>query len=155
MTSDQIFLVRSSWPRVATSADAVTSSFYKHLFAIDDSAARLFTGLDMAAQRKKLAQALAVVVHALDDPDRLLPAVAALGKRHTNYGVAHHHFDSVGESLLLALADVLGNEFTVEVRAAWGDAYALIASVMRRALIRANSPSMGSTGEITPGILPA
>jgi hemoglobin-like flavoprotein len=47
-------------------------------------------------QRKKLAASLTVVVNALDDPVRLLPALAALGKRHTNYGVEHRHFDSVG-----------------------------------------------------------
>jgi hemoglobin-like flavoprotein len=137
MTPDQILLVRSSWPAVAADADALTIHFYAHLFAIDDSAARLFAGIDMASQRKKLAQALAVVVKVLDDPDQLLPAVAALGKRHANYGVEHHHFDSVGEALVAALGAVLGDRFVPELQAAWTEAYTLVASVMRRALIRA------------------
>jgi hemoglobin-like flavoprotein len=129
--------VRSSWPAVAADADALTIHFYARLFAIDDSAARLFAGIDMATQRKKLAQALAVVVKVLDDPDQLLPAVAALGKRHANYGVEHHHFDSVGEALVAALGAVLGDRFVPELQAAWTEAYTLVASVMRRALIRA------------------
>jgi len=149
MTPDQIRLVRASWPIIATNADACTRSFYKHLFEIDDSAARLFAGVDMTLQRKRLEQTLAVVVHALDDPDSLLPAVAALGKRHATYGVEDHHFDSVGEALLSALTETLGDSFGADVRTAWSDAYALLAAVMRRALIRAKSPSVTSTAEIS------
>ena len=129
-------LVRTSWPAVAERHDLLTARFYDHLFAIDESAARLFTGVDMAAQRVKLAQTLTVVVRSLDDLDRLLPAVAALGKRHTQYGVEDRHFDSVGEALLRALTDTLGDGFTTAVHAAWAEAYALLASVMRRALVR-------------------
>jgi len=140
MTPDQILLVRSSWPAVAADADALTVHFYAHLFAIDDGAARLFAGIDMASQRKKLAQALAVVVKMLDDPEQLLPAVAALGKRHAHYGVEHRHFDSVGEALISALAAILGSEFVPELQTAWSDAYTLVASVMRRALVRATVP---------------
>ena len=136
MTPDQVFLVRSSWPLVAQRAGQFTTSFYEHLFVIDDSAARLFTGVDMEAQRTKLAQTLGVVVHALDDLERLMPAIAALGKRHTHYGVSPHHFDSVGEALIHAFSDTLGDTFTAELRAAWTVAYALVASVMERALTR-------------------
>jgi hemoglobin-like flavoprotein len=137
MNAQQVLLVRSSWPSVAANADALTNRFYERLFEIDGSAARLFAGVDMTTQRAKLAQALAVVVKSLDDPDRLLPAIAALGKRHAHYGVESQHFDSVGEALLFALANSLGEEFNSDVRGAWTDAYALVASVMRRALIRA------------------
>ena len=140
MNSEQTLLVRSSWPAVAANADMLTVRFYETLFEIDDSAARLFAGIDMTTQRTRLAQALAVVVNSLDDPDRLLPAIAALGKRHAHYGVESHHFDSVGQALLVALADSLGEEFNPDVRRAWTDAYALVASVMRRALIRAGQP---------------
>ena len=146
VSPDQINLVRASWPRVAAQADALTTHFYTHLFAIDDSAAQLFRGVDMSAQHKKLAQSLAVVVHALDNPDSLLPAVAALGKRHTQYGVEHRHFDSVGEALLLALGETLRDEFTVAVKQAWAEAYALVASVMRRALVRADLSALPRPG---------
>jgi len=140
MTPDQILLVRSSWPAVAADTETLAIHFYAHLFEIDDSAARLFAGVDMTSQRKKLGQALGVVVHALDDPDLLLPAIAALGKRHATYGVEHHHFDSVGEALIVALAAIHGDGFEPELHAAWLDAYTLVASVMRRALVRAAAP---------------
>jgi nitric oxide dioxygenase len=129
-------LVRGSWPTIAANAESLTIRFYAHLFDIDHSAAQLFAGVDMAVQRTRLAQALAVVIKALDDPDRLLPPIAALGRRHAGYGVTHAHFTSVGEALLWALTDVLGAEFTPPVRDAWSEAYATVASVMRRALYR-------------------
>lgn len=118
----------------------MTRQFYEHLFAIDAGAARLFSDTDMEAQRVKLAQMLEVLVNALDDPDRLVPVVAALGRRHTHYGVESRHFDSVGEALLLALGHTLGDAFTPGVRQAWSETYGLVASVMRRALVRASSP---------------
>src|SRR5262252_2371310 len=111
VTPEEIRLVRSSWAMAAERADAFMARFYDHLFVIDASAARLFTGIDMTAQRWKLAQTLGVVVQALDDLETLLPAVAALGRRHVRYGVLPHHFDSVGAALLQAFADTLGTRF--------------------------------------------
>lgn len=135
MTLGRIMLVRASWPAVARQADDLTLRFYSILFDIDPSAARLFSGVDMQAQRKKLAQALAVVVHALDDLERLLPPLTALGKRHGNYGVEHHHFESVGVALIKALGEILRDDFTAELQAAWAEAYGVVAGVMRRAMV--------------------
>ena len=137
MTPDQISLVRSSWPILEAKANSLSTSFYAHLFVIDDGAARLFAHVDMVGQRAKLVQSLATVVHALDDTDRLLPPLAALAKRHTRYGVELHHFHSVGEALIHAVGDTLGSTGTPDVLRAWTEAYALVSSVMQRALIRA------------------
>jgi hemoglobin-like flavoprotein len=125
---------------IADRADAFAARFYDHLFVIDAGAARLFTGVDMSVQQWKLAQTLGVVVQALDDLDRLLPAVATLGRRHARYGVLPHHFDSVGEALLQAFVETLGRQFTPAVRAAWMEAYSLVATEMRKALGNAPPP---------------
>ena len=151
MTPDQIPIVRESWPAVAADAGTLALHFYRRLFEIDHGAARLFAHVDMEAQRKKLVQALAVVVASLDDPDRLLNAVGALGKRHVHYGVEDHHFDSVGEALIDALHAVLGAGFTPDVQAAWLEAYTLVASVMRRALVRAAAPHLAETDQEPAG----
>ena len=140
MTPEEIRLVRSSWSMIAERSDAFSARFYDHLFVIDAGAARLFNGVDMTIQRWKLAQTLGVVVQALDDLDTLLPAVAALGRRHTRYGVLHHHFDSVGAALLQAFVDTLGQQFTPTVRAAWVRAYSLVATEMQKGLGSAPPP---------------
>lgn len=143
MNSQQILLVQASWPLLTAHADVLAERFYARLFQIDASAAHLFAGVDMTAQRDKLTRSLSVIVTTLDDPSRLLPVVAGLGKRHTGYGVQHRHFDSVGEALLGAIEDSLGGGTPPDLREAWAEAYRLVASVMRRALIRA---------EIIPGM---
>ncbi len=136
VTLEQIRLVHASWIRLSADADRFTTAFYARLFLIDPGAARLFAGVDMAAQRDKLAQSLTVIVHALDDADRLLPILTALGRRHTSYGVEPHHFDSVGEALVDAVRETLGDGCTAELAAAWTEAFALVADGMRRALVR-------------------
>jgi len=146
VTPEQIALVRASWPLLSADAEALTSNFYERLFEIDPASALLFAGVDMGAQRKKVAQSLAVIVAALDDPDRLLPALAALAKRHATYGVKNHHFASVGEALLGALGSSLPGAFTKELRIAWAEAYALVASVMQRAIARHRQSSTGLEG---------
>ena len=125
---------------IAERSDAFSASFYDHLFVIDAGAAQLFNGVDMTIQRWKLAQTLGVVVQALDDLDALLPAVAVLGRRHTQYGVLRHHFDSVGAALLQAFVDTLGQQFTPTVRAAWVRAYSLVATEMQKGLGSAPPP---------------
>jgi hemoglobin-like flavoprotein len=136
VTPDQIQLVRESWLVASMHADALATMFYARLFEIDADAAKLFAHTDMRAQREKLAQTLGVVVDTLDDPERFLTAVSALGKRHRRYGVEQHHFDSVGEALLGALRAALGSSYTQDVHDAWASAYALLAVVMKRALRR-------------------
>jgi hemoglobin-like flavoprotein len=133
MTPEQKTLIRSSWSAIPD-ADRFVTSFYAHLFALDASAARLFAGVDMPAQRQKVAQTFGVVVHALDDLDSIVPAVVALGAKHAQYGVEHRHFDSVGQALVAAFSDTLGSAFTPDVRDAWVNAYGILSSVMQQAL---------------------
>jgi len=130
---DQVLLVHASWPEAAARTDTFTSTFYEYLF-VDRHHRGVIRRVDMAGQKKKLAQALAVVVNAADDPGRLVPALTALGRRHARYRVDHRHFDSVGTALLRALADTLGCAFTADVRDAWAAAYGAVAGIMRDAM---------------------
>jgi hemoglobin-like flavoprotein len=134
VTPEQVNLIRCSWPDAAARAHDIAAAFYARLFELDNSAARLFAGVDMRVQREKLMQALGVVVQSLDDPSRLLGTIAPMGRRHARYGVERQHFDSVGQALIGAFGDVHGDAFSAEHREAWAAAYALVASVMQRAI---------------------
>jgi hemoglobin-like flavoprotein len=132
MTPESRRLLEASWPATDEAAEALARHFYARLFEIDPSAAALFAATDMTAQRRKLTDMLRWMVHALDMPDELVPGTAALARRHVQYGATDHHYDSVGDALRDALAETLGERFTPDVRAAWVEGYALLASVMKR-----------------------
>ena len=130
MTPQHQDLIRSSWAQIAPIADPAARIFYDRLFKLDPSLRPMFAFTDMDEQRKKLMQTLAVVVRGIEDLETLIPAVEALGRRHAGYGVQPGHYATVGRALLDTLAVGLGEDFTPEVRAAWSEAYELLAGVM-------------------------
>jgi hemoglobin-like flavoprotein len=132
MTPRQIELVRSSFSIVAPIADVAATIFYRRLFDLDPALRDLFPA-DLTAQRRNLMQTLTVVVRELDRLDQIVPAVEALGRRHTGYGVRSEHFETVGAALLETLEEGLGDVFTSETRDAWAAAYGLLAGVMQEA----------------------
>ena len=130
MTLDQVRLVRDSFALLAPHADEVAAAFYDRLFALDPALRALFPA-DLAAQRRKLVAALAMAVGALDRPEALAPALAALGRRHAGYGVEDGHFATVGAVLLATLEGRLGGRFDAATRDAWTACYGLVAGAMR------------------------
>jgi len=133
MSPDQKTLVQESWRHVVPIADTAATLFYNRLFEIDPNLRPLFDGVDLVAQRQKLIQALAMTVGALDDIDRLAPVLAALGRRHADYGVKGAHYETVGAALLWTLETGLGDQWNDDLAAAWGAAYWAIADIMHGA----------------------
>ena len=107
MTQAQIALVQNSFAVVAPIADDAAALFYRRLFEIDPTLKAMFKG-DMAEQRRKLMQMLSAAVKGLNHIERLIPVVEDLGRRHVDYGVEEHHYDTVGNALLWTLEKGFG-----------------------------------------------
>jgi hemoglobin-like flavoprotein len=129
LTPEQKSLVKESFALIAPIADTAGELFYTRLFELDPSLGALFHD-DISSQATKLMQTLTIAVHSLDNLDRIVPALHALGRRHVDYGVTERHFDVVGEALLWTLAQGLGPAFTPTVRDAWIDVYAVLTATM-------------------------
>lgn len=138
MTSREVQLIQSSFARIAPIADQAAALFYARLFELDPSIRGMFQG-DMAAQGKKLLQALSGYVANLDRVESILPSIRALGMRHASYRVRDEHYETVGEALLWTLGKGLGPQFTSEMQAAWAKVYWLIAESMKAAARDANA----------------
>jgi hemoglobin-like flavoprotein len=136
-------LVRESWAKFEPVAVESAGFFYDMLFELDPTARQLFAETDMTAQGHKVMRMFAEIVRHLDQTDTLVAEVADLGRRHVRYGVREHQYDSVGTALLWTLERGLGPAFTPEVRAAWTEAYLLLAAVLRRASARASQQTPG------------
>jgi hemoglobin-like flavoprotein len=126
-------LVKSTWKMIAPMADEVARRFYERLFEIDTSAQALFKSSDLPEQRRKLVQALSLVVQGIDDLSTLAPVVADLGRRHAQLGVTESQYESVGVALLWTFEQSLGSRWTKEASRAWASAYAVLAGVMKEA----------------------
>ena len=129
MTPHQISLVQTSFSKVVPIADTAADLFYGRLFEIAPEVRRLFPD-DMTEQKKKLMAMLGTAVGSLTRLDTLMPAVRALGARHSGYGVTAAQFAPVGAALLWTLEQGLGEAFTPEVRQAWATVYNTLSSIM-------------------------
>ena len=128
MTPHSIALVQDSFRRVVPVAGLAADIFYERLFETAPEVRGLFPA-DMAEQKKKLIQMLAIAVNGLTRLDEIVPAVRDLGRRHSGYGVTPGHYDAVGAALFHTLGRGLGDAFTPEVERAWAETYGLLAGV--------------------------
>jgi hemoglobin-like flavoprotein len=129
MTPDQIDDIRRSFALVAEDADRLARAFYRNLFDVAPGVRPLFP-TDLSEQRTKLLRELSRIVAGASDPDRLVARLRKLGERHVDYGAEPAHYPVVGAVLLDTLAEILGDDFTGDVRDAWSAAYTLVAGVM-------------------------
>jgi hemoglobin-like flavoprotein len=125
-------LVHDTWALAWPARDVQARHVYARPCEIDPDASRLSTATDIVAPRRKFTDMLAAIVRAIEEPDELVPVSSALGRRHAGYGVEDRHYDSVGDALLWALGQALGDRYTPEAHAAWHEAYALLSALMRR-----------------------
>ena len=130
MTPRQIALVRETFASVAPAADTVAALFYGKLFALDPALRPMFKG-DIGEQGKKLMQALSFTIAGLEEPNKIVPVLHDLGRKHRGYGVESGHYDTVGAALIATLEEGLAASFTPDVREAWGAAYGLVAATMQ------------------------
>jgi hemoglobin-like flavoprotein len=137
MTPEQIQQVQHSFEQVAPITDQAAALFYERLFTLDPGLRSLFKG-DIAGQGRMLMQTLGLAVRNLHQPERIVPAVQALGERHVGYGVREADYDTVGQALLWTLEQGLGAAFTATVRDAWAAAYGLLAGIMIQAAAAAS-----------------
>ena len=146
LSPGQIQLVQSTWQQVLPIRAAAADLFYGRLFELAPDTRPLFQR-DIHAQGAMLMATLDAVVRSLEDLGAVLPTARQLAQRHVVYGVQPRHYDSVGTALLWTLEQGLGAAMTPAARAAWQQAYAVLAGVMKEAAYPA-----GAAGEASaPG----
>lgn len=130
MNAEQIELIQQSFQQLRLSADTVALLFYEHLFTENPALKPLFHS-DMEEQGRKLMNLLGVVVVGLPQLERMAPMLRELGARHAGYGVKDSDYETVRNALLWTMEHCLQEQFTPAVRAAWTEAYAMLALRMQ------------------------
>src|SRR4028119_1601010 len=123
-------ILEQSFEKIKPRAEEFATSFYEKLFTAHPELKPLFAKTDMEKQQKKLISALVLVVENLRSPEALEPVLNSLGGRHVSYGAFANSYPAVGEALLMTFEEYLQEDWTIEVKQAWIDAYGAITALM-------------------------
>ena len=131
LDKNTINIIKSTVPALKEHGLEITKTFYKNMFENNPEVKPLFN-MDRqksGEQPKALAMTILAAAENIDNLEVLLPAVKKIGEKHCNANIKPEHYPIVGENLLRAIKDVLGENATSEVLEAWGQAYEVIAKV--------------------------
>ncbi len=132
--SMNVALLRETFERAKRENGGTTAlglSFYKRLFEKYPSVKPLFHS-PVKEQHKKLMASLGAIVGGVEQPERLLPYLHAMGIRHLKYKIENAHYDAVGENLVVVLGEHLSQEgdWTTGMADTWEAALAIVAKAM-------------------------
>jgi hemoglobin-like flavoprotein len=126
-----VSLLRDSFSLVVERQPQLTARFYEILFARYPQVKPLFGRNAPELQQQMLTSALVAVLDKLEDAGWLDQTLRAMGKKHVDYGVTDEMYGWVGASLLSAIAEAAGSDWSPELEQAWSDAYGAIAGLMQ------------------------
>ena len=131
ITQENIDIVKSTAPVIKEHGNAITVRMYEIMFTTYPEVKEQF---DMTAQANgkqptKLANAVYAYAKYIDNLGQLKNMVETIAHRHVNVHVRADQYPIVGECLLKAVKDVLGDAATPQIMEAWGQAYQVLAEV--------------------------
>lgn len=123
--------IQSTVPVLKEYGTTITSRFYERLFNNHPELLNLFNHANQHKGRQQGALSNAVYAAAvhIDRLEEILPAVKQIAHKHRSLGVKPEQYPIVGENLLAAIKEVLGDAATDEILEAWAKAYQVIADV--------------------------
>ncbi|KAG5461929.1 MAG: globin-like protein [Olpidium bornovanus] len=135
LSEEQIAIVKGSAPALAEHGVEITTRFYERLFKLHPDLRSVFNSGHQATGTQQAALAAAVHAYAanIDNLGALGPAVTRIAHKHASLGVVPEQYPVVGENLLWAVKDVLGDAATPQLLDAWAVAYARLADIFIRA----------------------
>ncbi|GAB1798403.1 NO-inducible flavohemoprotein [Priestia megaterium] len=131
LSQQTINIIKSTVPVLEVHGTAITTAFYKNLFEAHPELLNIFNHTNQKKGRQQTALANAVLAAAkyIDQLETIVPVVKQIAQKHRSLGIKPEHYPIVGEHLLIAIKEVLGDAATEEIINAWADAYGVIAQV--------------------------
>lgn len=125
-------IIAATLPAVGAHVNRITEVFYPLMFKRYPEVKAFFNQAHQAEGTQPRALANAVVAYAsnLDRLEVLGDAVALIVQKHASLNIQPQHYPIVGECLLAAIKEVLGDAATDEVLGAWAEAYFQLADIL-------------------------
>ncbi|KGP74538.1 NO-inducible flavohemoprotein [Pontibacillus yanchengensis] len=131
LDSKTIEIVKSTAPVLQEHSHAIGVRFYELLFTKAPSLYNIFnqTNQKRGIQQDALAYSVYMAGKHIDNLDAVKGMVERVTEKHRALGVKAEQYPIVGETLLEAVKDVLGDGVNDEIIEAWGKAYQEIADI--------------------------
>ncbi|MFA9215830.1 MAG: NO-inducible flavohemoprotein [Sphingomonadaceae bacterium] len=146
--------IDASVPVLKQHGVAITTVFYRNMFAEFPELSNLFNMGNQAngAQQQSLAAAVFAYAANIDNPGALGPVVSRIVHKHVSLGITPAHYPIVGRHLLGAIQQVLGAAATPALLDAWAEAYGSLANLLidtERQMYAAAGIEAGATRPMT------
>lgn len=124
-------LIKATVPALEAHGTEITRVFYRNMFAAHPELLNIFNKTNQKQGKQQTALATAVLAAAkhIDNLGDILPHVVQISHKHRALQIKPEHYPIVGEHLLGAIKEVLGEAATPEIIDAWAQAYGEIAAV--------------------------
>lgn len=129
LSQKNIDIIKSTVPVLAEHGVTITKTFYKNMFEAHPELLNIFNQANQEKGRQQTALANTVMAAAkyIDNLEAIIPVVKQIAHKHRSLAVKAEHYPIVGEFLLKAIKEVLGDAATDDIINAWGEAYGIIA----------------------------
>ncbi|HDR1022543.1 TPA: NO-inducible flavohemoprotein [Pasteurella multocida] len=124
-------IIKATIPVLEQHGTTITNTFYRNMFNAHPELLNVFNKTNQKQGRQPMALASTVLAAAkhIDNLAAILPNVVQIGHKHRALEIKAEHYPIVGENLLKAIKEVLGDAATPEIIDAWAKAYGVIADV--------------------------
>lgn len=131
MNKNKKEIIKQTVPVLKEHGETITTYFYQNMFKAHPELLNMFnqTNQKVGNQPKALANTVLKAAEHIDHLEALTPAVIGIGHKHRALNVKPEHYPIVGENLLIAIKEVLGEAATPEIMDAWEEYYGELASV--------------------------
>lgn len=131
LSEKTVKIVKSTVPVLEEYGTTITSTFYKRMFQNHPELLNYFNHVNQrrGTQPTALANTVIAAGKHIDEFEIILPAVKQIAHKHRALSIRPEHYPIVGENLLAAIKEVLGEAATDEILQAWAEAYEEIANV--------------------------
>ncbi|KAF9889323.1 hypothetical protein FE257_007433 [Aspergillus nanangensis] len=131
LTPEQIQIVKATIPALEQHGVEITTLFYKNMLSTHPELKNIFNTAHQVTGEQPSALAHAVWAYAsnIEHPEALASAVSRIGHKHASLGVTADQYPIVGQHLLEAIKEVLGDAVTGPVLDAWTVAYQQLADI--------------------------
>ncbi|MBY5926602.1 MULTISPECIES: NO-inducible flavohemoprotein [unclassified Halomonas] len=131
-TAAQDAIIDATAPLVAEHLDAITARFYPLMFERYPEVKAVFNQAHQAdgGQPKALARGVLAYVGLRQQPEAVRQQMQSVISKHVSLGIQPEQYPIVGECLMAAIGDVLGDAVTAEIADAWGALYGDLAELL-------------------------